>query len=165
MKYNKTNQNLLVYFLFVLCLLNIIATAYLFLKINRKESDIPVVKNRLLPLPKTLSSKQQKMLLFEKLTSLYNQQKFNELYRFFDDTLKMKYDSVKFKETFQNLYNFSGIINKGAFSYYKSDENEYLKEYKLHYVIETAKGKMKLIINIRQQDDEEYSIIGFKITS
>ena len=141
----------------------VISTSYFLISKKHDGLVSPITKTQ--NLPESLQTNKQRMVLFDSIVNFYNNKDIAGLYNLFDDMLKVKYDLEEFKTIVQKMYDLSGTINKGAFTHYEWGKNEYFREFTLCYLIKTNQGEMKLRVIIRQQGEEKYRILGFKINS
>jgi hypothetical protein len=115
-------------------------------------------------LPESLSAGADRMILFDKIKSLYNAKDFDGIFSLFDASIRVQLSKEKTSKLFEQLYGMTGKIKNGAFGSYEVQKGQGgVRNYTLTYPIDTENGSAALLIYVFQQGNEPYRIAGLRI--
>ena len=72
---------------------------------------------QIFPLPKELSTLDQRLVLFQKIKQLFNQKNYDEFYDIFDGSFKVKYTQEDLTNSTNKMHNLSGRLIDAAYSH------------------------------------------------
>lgn len=149
------------YVILCLCILNLLVTGYLFSKVTSMSSGAATEQAAL---PEGLSAGADRMILFEKIKSLYNAKDFDGLFSLFDESIRVQLQKEKTNKLFENIYASTGQIKNGAFGMYEVQSGQGgVRNYTLTYPINTENGNAAMLIFVFQQGNEPYRLAGIRI--
>jgi|GEM_PF-2677740 len=161
MESSTQHRSPLLYVILCMCILNLLVTGYLFSKVTSMSSG-SVADQAVLP--DGLSAGADRMILFEKIKSLYNAKDFDGLFSLFDESIRVQLQKEKTNKLFENLYAVTGQIKNGAFGAYEVQRGQGgVRNYTLTYPINTENGSAAMLIFVFQQGKESYRLAGIRI--
>jgi len=160
------NQTAISIIIVILLSLNLIATTVLVVDnftSSESEND-EVATNSEMSLPDNLKSLEAKMSLYDSIVDPFNTKDTDTIYDRMGSVLKAQLSREDFSDQLDVVYELSGQIENGNYSYYEAQPSVYgMTMYSLYYSVETESGAMELKIQLHQQEDDPYQITGVKL--
>ena len=118
---------------------------------------------KLLPLPEQLTTSQQRIDLCERITTLLNNKRYDELYNILDDRFKVRLTKDELAKTADNMVSLTGHLDSGTYTHYEAKKQGELKQYDMYYLVKAEKGNFRMKITVLQDGSEPYKIFGFSL--
>lgn len=157
-------SNILLIVILMLLICNLGATAFLGWQVRQVSNSGEVSEQK--PLPAALSSKAERMNLYEVFRDHYNNRNNDELYEMMHPLVHVQLSEEQMEQQSEQIYDMFGDIEKGAYSHYEYAGNAKGKEvFNLYYQLKTEKMDSAVLrITVVTDRDEPMKLWGFNIT-
>ncbi len=159
----ESNRNPLIIILLVVCVLNLLGTGYIVIALQ--SGGTTTATNGKTPLPSDLDSRGERMELLERFMPIYNSKDYAKLYKLLDEAIRIQYTQQELTQSINDIYTIAGEIRRGAYSHYETQPGGPVGTYyALHYQVAADKGNADLTIEVLQQNEEPYRIVGYTVS-